>query len=186
MLARGAEPLQAESNALGANAVPVPTGWVSSGDSEQAVAVVAHDPTDGCVVELRARQRVEVVERLDEALGVRVVGSEQHAVSAALVDDVGDVVFPERVDVDVAPEDLDWVLGEFLGHLAPRGIELVLQVTDPVGTVLDLSTRRRGDRDSAPSQIIAATASSISRCCSRSFNGLGLNALSLLPGPRVS
>ena len=48
------------------------------------------------------RQVVDVAARLGQALGVRLVGTEQHVVGADHVDDLAEVVLVERADVDVA------------------------------------------------------------------------------------
>lgn len=56
------------------------------------------------------------VERLREALRVRVVGTEQHVLDSDEVDEIRDVVLPERVHVHVAPEHLHRMLLEALRH----------------------------------------------------------------------
>ena len=80
---------------------------------------------------------VEIVERLHQAFGVRVVGPEEHVLDADEVDQLGDVVLPERVDEHVAAERFDRMFVEALRHAPVGELELVEQVPDPVGAVLD-------------------------------------------------
>src|SRR5262245_31196834 len=72
--------------------------------------VAAHDLGD--VLPRQGLQPVGVVGRAGQALGVRVVGAEQHAVRADEGDDVHRVVLVERVHPDAALERGDRVLGE--------------------------------------------------------------------------
>src|SRR5437899_3331438 len=64
--------------------------------------VVAQDLAPAVVVERLELGRV--IERARHPFDVRPVGPEDHAVDAHVLDDFVHVVFPERVDPDVAPE----------------------------------------------------------------------------------
>ena len=79
----------------------------------------------------------QVVERLRHALDVRPVGAEDHPVGAHELDDLVDVVLPERVDPDVALERLDRVFVEEPGILSRRRAQLAEQVGEELGAVLD-------------------------------------------------
>ena len=96
------------------------------------------------------------------ALRMRPVRAEHDAVGAHDVDDLGEVVLPERRDVYAALERHDRVLGEVLWHLAVDVRELL---------EADAKPRRRrspwtgcaglGLRDSAPWATSAVMASSM-------------------------
>ena len=79
----------------------------------------------------------QVVERLGQRLDVGPVRPEQHPVGAHPLDDRGEVVLPERVDPDVAAEDLDRIVGEPAPHLAVDRPQLAEQVGQELGAVLD-------------------------------------------------
>ena len=67
-----------------------------------------------------SREIVDELERLGEPFGVREVGAEQHPFAADGVDQLAQPVLPERVDVDVAVERGDRVLGELAGASSCR------------------------------------------------------------------
>ena len=80
------------------------------------------------------------VGRLGQALDVGPVGPEDDPVVAHEVDDLVDVVLPERVDPHVAPERVDGVLGEVARHAPRRRAQLAEQGGEELRAVLD-----RGD-----------------------------------------
>ena len=99
----------------------------------------------GLGAEIGLGEIVGVVARLGQTFGVRVVRAEADVIGSEQTNQFGHIVLPERVDVDRALEDLDWVLGEVLRHPAIRQVELGQQVADPAGTVLDAHDAQVGE-----------------------------------------
>ena len=79
----------------------------------------------------------DVAGRVGQALGVRVVGPEQHVLVADQVGEGDEVLLPERADVDVPLEHLDRILGEVLRHLLVGVGQDLEERLDPGAAVLD-------------------------------------------------
>src|SRR5207247_9102134 len=90
---------------------------VAGAQRGQLPGVVAQDLPLRDVVE--RLQLDGVVERTGHALDMRPVRAEDHAVGTHQLDGLVDVVLPERVDPDVAPERRHRILGEPPGKLRP-------------------------------------------------------------------
>ena len=108
--------------------------WDAS-DGEGAT-VVAHDQCGPRRGRTRARSSTKPA-GLDEALGVRPVGAEQHVVDADQVGEAPDVVLVERRHPDVAAERLDRVAGEGVGDLLVELGEPPEQLGHPARPALD-------------------------------------------------
>src|SRR5438552_4210257 len=116
---------------------PKPNERRLSGRTQRSelAGVVAED--QALRVGWKGLQLAHVIERARHAFDVRPVRTEDHPVRAHQVDDLVDVVLPEGIDPDVAAERLRRVLREVARHLVVGRPQLLEEITQEVGPVLD-------------------------------------------------